>query len=365
MKPNLKFNRIEHKGNHHYVKNSNAGQWLRDHEYEGLIKCKLVHNTHYTLIVPDQVYIKFGADLFWVQPLFFLANLIQFFEDSGECNIPIDISHGANILATFSATDLDRRFGDGSLVYRCKIRGPAKLFQFATGRAFMGKHFLYIELFHHTNSTARKSIEISAEFRASSWNIQGNKKLTNIHYLYLTPLPKIACDNDLFEIAMSTHGRIELRLDQNVTNHPDETLDVYRESTKNRTETIRCWVRSDQLSPQHMYRHTSVDGLVYYEVVSPFTHRIGVEPETNISIQKKTNTLTPVSPKSLTYVVLGDATTRAGLRAPYDEEHTDEILKIDNLLCDTEFIRYWRKNANSDLYGKKEVELAKFLSGNV
>lgn len=361
MKPNYKFNRFEHKGKHRYITNPDEGKKLKsDHEYSGFIKCKLVHNVRYSLVVPDQVYLKVGAEVFWIQPLYFLANLIEYADDLGRCHLFVDISHGTRISVSFSQEEVDRQLDDGSFLYRCTIVGPAQLFRFATGKALVGKRDLYLELFHHTNRAAKKSIEGSAEFWASSWNIQGNKKLTNFHFLYLTPLPKIVCGNDLVEIAMSTHGKIALRLDQNIAEIADEIVEVYRESTTNRTETIRCWAKADQLAPQHVYRHNPEFGPIYYEVVSPFIHRVVVEPGTTVAIQPRTLALVPSSPKKLSYVVLGDATTSAGLRAPYDEEQTEEILKIDSLPLGTEIISHWRKNANSDLYSSSQVELASF-----
>lgn len=62
----------------------------------------------------------------------------------------------------------------------------------------------------------------------------------------------------------------------------------------------------------------------------------------------------------LSYAALGDATMQNGLRALYDEEQTDEVLIIEHLAQETEFINYWRNNGNSNLYDLLKVEFAVF-----
>ena len=63
--------------------------------------------------------------------------------------------------------------------------------------------------------------------------------------------------------------------------------------------------------------------------------------------------------KRFTYVVLGDADTRDGLLAPYDEEDTGARFVVEDCRDET-FFAYWRRNANSDLYSVKEPELVRF-----
>lgn len=360
MKRNYKFNRFEQKGKHYYNKEFAPNRTIRRSPIRnGYLKCKLAHHATYSLVVPDQIYFEIGKYLYWIQPLYFTANYIRFFGDEGICRIVIDISHGEQLCISFSSSDFDKHLADGSHLYRCKIEGLSRPLDFATGIAYMGERGPYLQLFHHTNPGAKQSITTSAQFWSSQWNLQGNKKMSNIHFLYLTPLPKITCETDLQEIAMSSSGRLSLRVDQNQTSIADEILVVYRESTAGRTDTIQCFARADQLAPQHVYRHEGINGPDYYEVFSPFIHRIGVEPGSLIPING--NTLVPQRPKNLDYVVLGDATTIEGLRAPYDEEETREIWKIDRLAGDNEIIRYWSNNRNSDLYSSRAVEVAEFI----
>ena len=110
---------------------------------------------------------------------------------------------------------------------------------------------------------------------------------------------------------------------------------------------------------QHIYRHTPPFGAVYYAIVCPFILRLGVAPETTVRLNK--TTLVPQKPKMLEYVVIGDTTTISGLRAPYDEELTDHILKIDRPADVDDIITHWRQYPNMNLFDGISVEQAEFI----
>ena len=358
MKINYRFNRRERKGKHHYVKEFPSFRRTGDIKYHGYLKCKLVHHEMYSTIVPDQVYLTIGGETLWIQPLFFMASLILFSESEDRCRLSVDISHGAMLAIDIKSDWLLSKLPDGSFFYRCEIEGPPALFRYATGKAKLVNNIPYLRLFHHTNLRAKEGILKSSTFWISSWNIQGTKQLSNIAYLYLTPLDRIICEEDLQEIAMSSVEFVPLRLDQNMTNFPNELLRVYRESTSNRRHSIACWARADFLASQHIYRHAPVHGAVYYEIVCPFIQRVGGNVGSVIKVKR--NTLSPVSPKQFEYVVVGDASSLEGLRAPYEEEETNEIWKIDSASGNREIISHWSANPNSDLYSQIPVELAAF-----
>lgn len=61
--------------------------------------------------------------------------------------------------------------------------------------------------------------------------------------------------------------------------------------------------------------------IVYYEIVSPFIYRIVSESN---------------KPKSFDYIIVGDCQTISELEAPYNEENTEEILKIEKQDNDTD-----------------------------
>lgn len=358
MKVNYKFNRYERKGRHHYVKEFPSSRRKGSVKYSGHVKCKLVHHEMYSVIVPDQVYLTVGGENLWIQPLFFVASFIHFSESEDHCRLSVDISHGAVLSIDIKSDWLLAKLPDGSFFYRCEIEGPPALFRYATGKAKFVNNIPYLQLFHHTNLRAKEGILKSSTFWTSSWNIQGTKQLSNIAYLYLTPLDRIVCDEDLQEIAMSSLEFVPLRLDQNMTNIPDELLRVYRESTSNRRHSIACWARADLLASQHIYRHAPSHGAVYYEIVCPFIQRMGVDMGS--VIEMKRSTLSPASPKQFEYVVVGDASSLKGLRAPYDEEDTTEIWKVDSASGSKEIISHWRANPNSNLYCQIPIEMAAF-----
>ena len=60
--------------------------------------------------------------------------------------------------------------------------------------------------------------------------------------------------------------------------------------------------------------------------------------------------------KRFDYIVVGDATTVEGLAAPYDEEDTRFLLKIERPSPGTNIFEFWFEHGNLDLYSGKTVE---------
>ncbi len=357
-KGDLKFNRTGKAGAKSYLKEYGSGRITGSQIYQGYIKCKLVHAGGYSVVIPDQVYVEIGGALYWIQPLYFSGCLISQFDEHGTCRLDIDITHGVLLNVEFSNRGLDSKLHDGSLLYRCEIKAPKFLYRYTTGRSRIVDGIPLLRLHHHTTHDAKQGIVSSGYFWSSNWNIQGTKKTTNISYLYMTSLPSISNDQDLIEIAMSSMGKLGFRLDQNFTTEPDLVLEVYRESTSNRTESLSFWVSSTLIATQPVYRHVPAFGAVYHEIVGPFIHRIGVENGSTIKIIG--NRLSPDKPKNFDYTVVGDATTVLGLEAPYDEENTEEILKVEILEGGEDLIRFWIANGNTDQFDGKQVEMAIF-----
>jgi hypothetical protein len=355
----LQFNRIEKKGRHEYLTDFQKFKHTGDFNYIGYIKCKLAHGISYSIVIPEQIYIKYINKVYWIQPFYFTANYIIYSEklDDNTLTIYVDISFGAQLKIDFKHNDLISKLFDGSFFYNCTIKAPACLHKYATGVARIVNNVPFIKLYHHTLPETKNKIRASNEFWSSNWNIQGTKKLSNISYLYLTALSSISCDNDLAIIAMSSHGKLYFRLDQNTSNKPDVTLEVYRESTTNRTAALSYWIESSLLATQPVYKHKGVFP-VYYEIVCPFIYRLGVKSDTKIKING--DSILPESPKKLDYAIVGDATSEDGLCAPFDEENTKEILKIETLAEQEDIIMFWLKNQNSNQYDNKNIETAKF-----
>lgn len=354
----FRFNRVKKNGRHKYLHDFSGIRKFGDVEYFGFFKCKLVHNEFYSIVIPDQIYVEVAGEMRWIQPLYFLGNSILKFEHYGKCDIYIDISHGICLKISFRNDDLVSKLNDGSLFYRCIIEGPKYIYKYTTGSAKIVKNTPFIRLYHHTTKKSMDGISKSNEFWSSNWNIQGTKQSTNISYLYLTPLPKILCIDDLCEIAMSTHGILGFRVDYNFSDVPDLILNVYRESTENRTHTLSAWVESSLLATQPCYKHMPPDGFGYHAIVCPFIHRIGVQYGTTVTI--KNGSLIPKSPKTFDYAVVGDATKVSGLQAPYDEENTKNIFKIEHINDPDEIITFWINNRNSNQYENKNLEFVEF-----
>ena len=59
-------------------------------------------------------------------------------------------------------------------------------------------------------------------------------------------------------------------------------------------------------------------------------------------------------------IVLGDADTRVGLLAPYDEENTPAIFKIERMNGADDLFTLWKRHPNSDRFNGYAVERGAF-----
>ena len=355
----LRFNRTKTKGQRVYLDAFDRSQRkFGDERYTGFVKCKLVHGKGYSLVIPDQIYLQIGGDLNWIQPIYFAGSVISRLDHGDVCDLTVDISHGNLLKIRFETSDLISRLKDGSFLYRCSILAPNFLYRYTTGAARLKNGRPLIKLFHHTNAKFKKSILKGRHFRTSAWNIQGNKKCTNVAFLYMTSLPKIEHVTDLQQIAMSHLGKMAFRLDTNYSDIPDLVLTSERQSTNDRTHSIEAWVYADALAPQPCFRHLPPAEPGYHEVVSPFIHRIPSQPGGTVSIQG--GHLRPKEFMPLHHAVVGDAMTISGLRAPYDEEHTSELLKIEQIAEPGDVMSFWLENPNMNHYDGKNIEALTF-----
>lgn len=122
-------------------------------------------------------------------------------------------------------------------------------------------------------------------------------------------------------------------------------IKVYRGSTSDRTHTLGLDIPSDLIASPHLWFHAPDDGPAYYEVNRPSVFRVPLKPNTSApfedGILKDTDAV-----KHLRYIVLGDASTKDGLAAPFDEEGTESIFKIEPL-ARTDLFDAWRQFANT------------------
>jgi hypothetical protein len=374
VRRNRRFNRLEYEGRHFY--NQERGKFQPGSiKAPGLLKCRLAHGLGYSIVIPDLIFLGQDAKR-WIQPFGFFPNVIDFWPDDAECHIPIDVSSGHVLRVSFATRGHLGRLDDGSDLYRCEILGPTVLSELATGCSrWNGRSAPEIEPFHHTTEASKQAILQSKEFWLSHWNIQGTrKKLVNVGYVYFTALDRIVCDEDLTQIAMAHNGRLTLVLDgvnPPATEDPewrarfaDKILDleVYRASTADRTATLRFWISSQWLAPQHVMKHWPPNKPAFYEIPNAFTHRVGLIPGHTLKLKNEHELEKPLNLKQFPYVVVGHCNTLEGLAAPFDEEDTKYILKFDRPRQGEEILGAWKRMANQERYSGLSPELAFFTT---
>lgn len=322
----------------------------------GLIKIKLAHAQGFSIMLPDLLLVNFDGEWRWFQPQFFSACQLSFYGEQAYGQLSVDLDEQVQLFVGVTKDRFVRRFSDGSQLYRCTIAGPVELEAHSTGTCSVSDdHDVLLNLFHHTLPATVEQIRESGHFRASAWNIQGSHKLANVGYAYFTSLPTIKSDEDLQAIAMASHGKLVLR-PTNASNPQDlVVIDVYRQSTLDRTATIKVSVPAEMLAPQHVYRHAPRGEPVYYEACHPAIARVGLQPERVIRFDGARLCSSGDEMKRFDYVVLGDADTREGLIAPYSEENTASIFFIERCLEET-FFDFWQRHSNSDQVTERFVD---------
>lgn len=328
--------------------------------YDGLVKLKLAHAHGFSLLLPDLLIIEIEGWR-WFQPQYFSACLLSFVEEAGYAQFNVEPEPGVKLLVGITRDRLIRAFGDGSFLYQCRIAGPARLKPFASGTCTLAEdQTIWLDLFHHTTAQAASAIRQSGHFRGSRWNIQGSKRLTNVEYAYFTSLPKITSRKHLERIAMASNGALHLITTNGLPPHDVVRIEVYRESTLNRRHGIPVRVPAEAIAPQHVWRHDALDQPTYYEVSHPAIFRVGLEPGTVLPFADGAVDPARAAVKWFDYAVLGYATTREGLVAPYDEEDTRELFKIERCEVDGDLFAFWRRHANSNQYGGRSIERQTF-----
>lgn len=363
MKENKRYNRIESKTDHLYI-NNYGSKGLATNTIDGYIKCKLAHAKGLSVIIPDQIYFNWNGNLRWLQPFIFLPCKLAKFDNEVLCDLNFDISCGYTSRARFKSTDFIRDFDDGSQLFKCELLMPDDAGEHAIGKSEIDSDWnIEVELFHHTKPDIKQLIINSGKLLGSKWNIQGSRELEKSEHVYFTPLHEIKVNNDLQRIAMSHEERIELIRD-NFTpptilfpgwkeKYKDDILfmKVYREDTKNRTATLSYMVPVHYISPHHILKHSPNGQPVYYEISSPFIHRVQIRKGASLKFEEKF-ILESDDIINHEFIIIGDATILDGLQAPYDEENTTHIFKIEFLEKEI-MLDFWFKNANQDLFGAR------------
>jgi hypothetical protein len=320
-------------------------------EADALVKLRLVHAKHGSVLFPDHVLVR-GAAPFWLQPQWFYAPVLHF-ADRRSTVLHLGIANLAGsdlvIEVHIDETGFLAELSDESQLYACRISSAVNPTPFRAGRwRRRPDGGVDLPLYHHTTRANKKSIVTSQEIWGSAWNFQGDKKLLNCSYAYFTSLRRIESRHDLQRIGMASDGRLLLRLDQTPTGlPPDAVLDVYRESTENRQHGVSLWVPAEHIAPTHVWMHKT--SLVEYELAHPWIYRVGLVPAGHYRFAGNKASDGQPDLKRFRQVVIGDCQTTGGLAAPYDEEDTSETFLLENLAGATVF-DFWLEHANQELW---------------
>lgn len=334
---------------------------------EGFVKVRLGHLGVGSVLAPELIFVR-RAGLRFYQPSFFGPPILGFNVEPGlhVARFSVDVAgprdEPARYILTIKSDGHVRRYADGAQLYRCELEGPADLIRHSAGRAReLADGNFALALFHVTNNAAFAAIKKSRELRSSRWNLQGTRELANVAYVYLTSMPDVRTEEDLRRIAMASDAVIRFQTTSARAREEMLELDVYRESTSQRTASLPVWVASATLSPPHLLLHRPIAD-AYYEVIGPEIYRVGVQPGVALRLDGGVATADEASLKRFTYLVVGDATEVAGIAAPYDEENTDQIMHIEPLEAGVDLFDFWQRNRNSDQMTGRLLEARRFVT---
>ena len=360
---NKHLNRYETNIDHHYAAfNYKGADYLDSKPYFGKIKCRLVHEQGNSIIIPDYIILENG----WLQPLHFTAPFLYRIEDDRiGCDFFIDIQNGQTIKVRFYNTSFIQSYSDNSQLFVCEIYGPDDIEGYTSGEYKTVNGKIYFKLFHHTNDAGFKGITDSKSLRSSKWNYRGSKECINYHFAYFTNIPEIKYPNDLITVAMSTDGNIDYMIDSFTplaVMPPDYrkkfeksiyTAEVYRATTNDRNHAMTFFIPIESIDIKHIYLHHQ-GNLFFYEMCFPYIHRIKLQPNSLLTFDKDyfIENVHPIVNSD--YSIIGDARIKEGLAAPFEEDETKFVYKIEN--CGAETIHdFWFSHENKDLYSNKKI----------
>ncbi len=333
---------------------------LGDNVIDGFVKLKLIHGQGYTLLFPDRIYADIEGWKFF-QPQYFGPCSISFFDAHAMGMVDVDTDQGDKLVIGFTRNNFIKNFDDGSQLFSCRIIAPNGLEERPSGVARQREDGGFdLALFHHTADETIELIRESGHVRGSSWNFQGSRVLSNVNYAYFTSLKGVESLADLEKIAMASSGSLYMLLDNHVPPAGIVPIKVYRESTTNRTATLPLWIPDEIIATQHIWRHDqNLSPGIFYEVALPAVFRVGLLPGAVLPFTADFATIEAGELKRFDYVIVGDASDALGITAPFNEEDTTSICKIERTGSD-DFLAFWKQNANTDLFSDKKIEIQGF-----
>lgn len=366
LKYNTHYNRYESATDHTYASfNYSSCPYLNSQPIEARIKCRLVHMKGNSVVIPDFIILDNGG---WIQPLFFTAPyLVKLDEQSHLCDFFIDIQEGQTIKIRIHSNGFIKEFTDKSHLYKCEIYGPNDIEKYSCGEYSEENGQMLLHLFHHTDDKGFDGINSSNSFWTSKWNYRGNKECVNYNFVYFTHIPEITYNSDLIAVAMSADGNLDYMIDsfippakvppnfREVFKDYLYTAKVYRSTSNDRNCTIEIDVPIESIDIKHLYLHNQ-GNLFFYEVCFPYIHRIKTLPKSTVFFDDDLTLENKPPLVHSEYAIIGDARSKSGLAAPFDEEDTSFIFKIED--CKGQTIhQYWFTHGNQDLFTSKGVEV--------
>lgn len=158
---------------------------------------------------------------------------------------------------------------------------------------------------------------------------------------------------------MASDGVLNMLLDDHTPPNGIVPIRVCRESTINRTETLPLWVPAEALAPSHVWRHVPIAGPVFYELAHPAIFRVGLLPGEVLSFVGNEAHAAERVIKRFGYVVIGDCTDPLSIMAPFNEEDTRLIFKIESG-SSLDPLTFWCEHVNTDQFSMKVLESQQF-----
>lgn len=364
---NTHLNRYESKTDHVYYQfDYSSCPYIDLQPIDARIKCRLVHMEGNSVVVPDFILLNDGG---WVQPLFFSVPLLaEFDEKPHSCEFCIDIQEGQTIKIRFHSNGFMKEFADKSHLYKCEIYGPPDIVKYTSGDYLEENDQILLRLFHHTNDGGFDGIMKSSTFWSSRWNYRGSKECINYNFVYFTHIPEIKYDSDLVTVAMSKDGTLDYKIDSFLPvsgplnfreDYKDSiyTANVYRSTSTERDCRIDLDVAVETIDIKHLYWHHQGNS-PFYEICFPYIHRIKTLPKAVVVFNEEFTVESQAPIVNSEYAIIGDARSKEGLAAPFEEEDTSFIFKIED--CKGKTIHeYWFAHSNQDLFTTKKVDVLK------
>ena len=323
---------------------------------DGIVKAKLAHGQGFSLLLVDRVYVEKAGSWIFYEPAMFGPPRLSYRDGDAMAHVYIDTEDGDTLFVDFSNSGFAGGLPDGSQLFSCTVTGPADFAARPAGQARRTSDGSFeLRLFHHTAPATLPLITTSGHVRGSPWNLQGNKQLANVGYAYLTSRTKIANDRDLAAVAMATDKRFGLLLDDQDPPDGVVVIEVTPSATTDRTATLALWLADHIAASAHLLRHDQRGMAVYYEAVLPAVFRVGLKPGFALDFVGDVATPAPDMLQRFDYVIVGDARTPTGIVAPYDEEDTHAMCKVERVDAG-DIISFWRDNSDSDLFSGLVVE---------